>query len=441
MRGHVRQPPGMKTWQLIYELGEQSAQRCVDCRKRFWVERRLLDVCPVCGGRLVLRVERRQGCRSGFRTKKDADGALNDILGSLQHGSYVQPAKVTLAEFLQDEWLPAIEHTVRPTTLVGYRCNIAAHLTYGFGATPLQKITPSALNRFYGKLLTEPRMSRKKPREKSKEVDKTESADPEEQPKPLSPTTVRHIHAILHRALGDAVRWGKLQRNPADAADPPRSTRTGENEMKNWSAMQLRAFLDMTKDERLGPLWHVLASTGMRRGEALGLRWADVDLDGGNGTGPAIHVRQALVSAGYKVSYSEPKTQRGRRTIALDPRTVSVLREWRNRQGGEAEDWGELWIDTGLVFTRESGVAWHPDRISKVFEDAIKASGLPRIRLHDLRHTHATIALGANVHPKVVSDRLGHSTVAFTLDVYSHCIPALAQDAADRVAALVFAAE
>jgi len=440
MRGHVRQPPGMKTWQLIYELGEHSAQRCVDCRKRFWVERRPLDECPRCGGQLVQRVERRQGCRSGFRTKKDAEAALNDLLGELQHGTYVQPAKITLAEFLSGEWLPAIEHTVRPTTLVGYRCNIAAHLTYGFGATPLHKLTPSAINRFYGKLLTEPRVSRKKPGDKPKKDHGKEPAEPEKQPMPLSPTTIRHIHALLHRALGDAVRWGKLQRNPADGADPPRPMRSDANEMKSWSAMQLRTFLDMTSDERLGSLWHILASTGMRRGEALGLRWTDVDLDGGNATGPAIHVRQALVSAGYKVSFSDPKTQRGRRTIALDLRTVSVLREWRDRQQGEAEDWGELWTDTGLVFTRENGTAWHPDRVSKVFKDAVKASGLPRIRLHDLRHTHATIAFGANVHPKVVSDRLGHSTVAFTLDVYSHCIPALGRDAADRVAALVFAA-
>jgi integrase len=431
----------MKTWQLIYELGEQSAQRCVDCRKRFWVERRPLEVCPSCGAQLVLGVERRQGCRSGFRTKKEAETALNDVLGELQHGTYVQPARITLAEFLNDEWLPAIEHTVRPTTLVGYRCNVAAHLTYGFGATPLQKLTPSAINRLYIKLLSEPRMSRKKPKDKPKEEDKKESAEPEEQPKPLSPTTVRHIHALLHRALGDAVRWGKLQRNPADAADPPRKSLTATNEMKSWSAKQLHTFLDAVKDERLGPLWHVLATTGMRRGEALGLRWADVDLDGMRGTGPTISVRQALVSAGYQVSFSEPKTQKGRRTIALDAGTVSVLSEWRDRQEAEAEEWGKLWTATGLAFTRENGTAWHPDRVSKLFEEAVLASKLPRIRLHDLRHTHATLALGTNIHPKVVSERLGHSTVAFTLDVYSHCIPALAQDAADRVAALVFAAE
>lgn len=442
MRGHVRQVPGCKTWWAIYELGRQPAQRCNVCNTRFWIDRRPLKECPKCGGVLVERSERRQATRSGFKTKKEAENALNDLLSELQHGTYVAPVKMTLAEFLKDEWLPAIRHTVRPTTLAGYECNIAAHLTYGFGATQLAKLTPSALNRFYGKLLSEPRMSRKKPKEKDekKETTVADSPETEVKPKPLSPTTVRHIHALLHRALGDAVKWGKLPKNPADGASPPRTTRN-PSEMKTWSAKEVKTFLTQTRESQLGPLWHVLATTGMRRGEALGLHWADVDLDGGAGAGPAIRVRQALVSAGYKVSVSEPKSPRGRRVVPLDPVTVAALKEWQERQQAQAEEWDDLWTVSGLVFTREDGIAWHPDRVTKLFGKAVVASKLPRIRLHDLRHTHATLALGTNIHPKVVSDRLGHSTVAFTLDVYSHCVPALAQDAADKVAALVFAAD
>lgn len=424
----------MKTWQAIYELGEQQAQRCESCGKRFWVERRRLKSCPACGGELKERLERRQGCRSGFRTKKDAETALNDILGTIQTGTYVQSAKITLAEFLEQQWLPAITPTIRPTTLVGYKCLVSAHLVPGLGSTLLQKLTPSAINAFYGRLLSESRVSRKKPREEDDE-------EAEEPSKPLSPATVRHIHSLLHRALRDAVRWGLLPRNPADAADPPANRVSGANEMKTWSAKELHAFLDKVKDDRLHPLWRTLATTGMRRGEGLGLRWVDVDIEGTNGMGPLLRVRQELVSAGYEVQFSEPKTKRGRRTVPLDAETVAVLKEWREEQSREKEAWGELRTDTGLVFTREDGAAWHPDRISKLFENAVSSSGLPRIRLHDLRHTHATIALGAGVHPKVVSDRLGHSTVAFTLDVYSHCVPALAQDAAEKIAALVSAAE
>ena len=136
MTGHVRRPAGMQTWQAIYEIGEQSAQRCLGCNKRFWADGRRLKTCPSCGGELKERTERRQGCQSGFPTKKEAQLALNDILASLHHDTYVLPAKITLAEFLKDEWLPAIEHTVRPTTLVGYKCMIAAHLSCGLGATP-----------------------------------------------------------------------------------------------------------------------------------------------------------------------------------------------------------------------------------------------------------------------------------------------------------------
>jgi len=440
MRGHIRQVPGCKTWQVIYELGEQSAQRCEDCNKRFWIERRPFESCPSCGGMLRQRLERRQGCRSGFRTKKGAEAALNDLLGSLQHGTYIQPAKVRLAEFLKEEWLPAITPTVRATTLVGYKCIISGHIIPCLGATPLQKLTPSAINAFYGRLLSEPRTSRKKPRQAGAKDATVDAQDPVPgaERKPLSATTVNHVHTLLHRVLGDAMRWGLLQRNPADAADPPTARVTKDNEMKTWSARELKVFLDMTKSDRLHPLWRTLASTGMRRGEALGLRWADLDLEGHS---PFLMVRQALVSAGYDPQFSEPKTKRGRRTIPLDTSTVVVLGEWRERQDKEKKDWGELWTDTGLVFTREDGEAWHPDRISKIFQARVCASGLPRIRLHDLRHTHATIALGANVHPKVVSDRLGHSTVSFTLDTYSHCVPALAQDAAEKIAALVANAE
>lgn len=434
MRGHVRRPAGMKTWQVIYELGDQQAQRCQNCGKRFWVERRRLRVCPACGGELKERLERRQGCKSGYRTKKEAETALNDILGTIQNGTYVQPAKITVREFLEEQWLPAITPTVRATTLVGYKCLISAHLIPGLGSTLLQKLTPSAINTFYGKLLSEPRASRKKP----KEEDKEKPVEPEDPPKPLSATTVRHVHMTLHRALRDAVRWGLLQQNPADKADPPAARVTEANEMKTWSAKELKKFLEATKDDRLHPLWRTLASTGMRRGEALGLRWSDVDLGANR---PSLMVRQALVAAGYEVGFSEPKTKRGRRTIWLDSQTVETLEVWRDVQDGERRSNPELWTETGLVFTRENGTAWHPDRISKLFEEAVSASRLPRIRLHDLRHTHATIALGASIHPKVVSDRLGHSTVSFTLDVYSHCIPALAQDAADKIARLVASAD
>jgi integrase len=176
--------------------------------------------------------------------------------------------------------------------------------------------------------------------------------------------------------------------------------------------------------------------TGMRRGEALGLRWQDVDLENGR-----LSVRRALIPTNRDVIVSEPKTAKGRRVIALDPGTVEVLKRQAARQLDEQREWDEGWVETGLVFTKESGEALDPESVSRYWRQAVKKALLPTIRLHDLRHTHATLALQAGIHPKVVSERLGHATISITLDTYSHAIPAMQEEAAALIAGLVFAAE
>jgi integrase len=228
------------------------------------------------------------------------------------------------------------------------------------------------------------------------------------------------------------VRWNLLQRNIAYQADAP-SSPPGSVEMKTWTAEELRRFLDFVASDRLYGAWVLAATTGLRRGEVLGLRWGDIDLEPGR-----LAVRQTLVSVAYETKFSTPKTKRGRRSVSLDATTVMALRSHRKRQLQDRMAWGPAYQDSGLVVTREDGSLVHPDRFTQMFDKHVKNSGLPRIRLHDLRHTHATLALAAGVHHKVVSDRLGHATVAFTLDVYSHAVPALQEEAAERVAALVF---
>jgi len=242
------------------------------------------------------------------------------------------------------------------------------------------------------------------------------------------------VHAILHRALKDAVRWGRLSRNPIDAADPPRVNGSAR-ELKTWTAEQLAAFLAATRDDRLHALWHLLALTGMRRGEALGLQWDDIDLEAAS-----LSVRRALIPNGREVVTSEPKTARGRRVIALDPGTVAVLKGQAARQL-EEQAHAKSWSETGLIFTREDGEALHPEVVSRFFRQAVKRALLPAIRLHDLRHTHATLALRAGIHPKVLSERLGHASISITLDTYSHAIPAMQEEAAARIAELVSAAK
>jgi integrase len=354
--------------------------------------------------------KRKQKWHSGFRTKRDADKALTDILSRLDQGAYVEPTKQTLSTFFEEQWFPATESTLRPSTFATYKTIVRKHLLPRLGSLPLQALTAARLNALYADLLKSGRKDGKGG---------------------LSSSSVRYLHAVIRKALSDAVRWNLLMRNVADAADPPRATRT---QMKTWSAREVRRFLDHVKDDRLSAAYVLAATTGMRRGEVLGLRWQDLDLDAGR----ASIAQTLIVVGGYEVRYSEPKTARGRRMVALDPQTVTTLKEHRERQMLERSLMGDAYTDSDLVFPREDGSVLHPDGFSDAFWRHTKAAKLPRIRFHDLRHTHATLALAAGVHPKVVSERLGHASITITLDTYSHAIPAMQETAASLVAALVF---
>jgi integrase len=247
----------------------------------------------------------------------------------------------------------------------------------------------------------------------------------------LSPRSVRYCHAVIRHALADAVRWNLLVRNVADAANSPRPVRKAH---ATWSAAELRRFLEHVREDRLYAAWLLAASTGARRGEVLGLGWSDLDLDAAKMT-----VVRSLVSIDYEVRFSEPKTERGRRTIALDSATVSALRAHRKAQAEERLAAGAAWTnESGLLFTDQLGAPLHPQGFSQAFLKHAKAAKLPKLSLHGLRHTHATLALRAGVHPKVVSERLGHASVGFTLDVYTDSLPDLQESAAELVAALVF---
>jgi integrase len=300
--------------------------------------------------------------------------------------------------FLEKEWLPVIQPTVRRTTFLGYEGHVRNHIVPALGNKSLRSIDGRILNTFYASL-----------------ADGTKN---------LAPSSVKRVHATIHRALYDAVRWGFLEANPADACDPPKD-RGRNTEMQTWSAQQLATFLKSVRSHRHYPMWVLLAMTGMRRGEALGLRWCDVDL-----AGSSLSVRQTLIAAGGDVHIAPPKTARGRRVIALDARTVQTLKEHRQKQ--KPSDLQRL------LFTDERGAHLIPQEISKEFGRLRHAARLPRIRLHDLRHTHATLALQAGIHPKIVSERLGHSTISLTLDVYSHALPHMQQEASERIGRLIF---
>ena len=184
---------------------------------------------------------------------------------------------------------------------------------------------------------------------------------------------VRNVHGMLHKALADAVRGGRLVRNAADAAD---QLRKSSPEMQVWTPEEMRRVLEHVRDDRLFAAWQLLATTGMRRGELLGLRWADVDLEPGS-----LAIRQ--VRTAVNVETGTPKTHKGSRTVSLDPATVAAVRTHRRQQNEERLVWGGAWTETGLVFVRPDGEAIHPQRLSQWFAQHVRRAGLPRIRLHD----------------------------------------------------------
>jgi integrase len=239
----------------------------------------------------------------------------------------------------------------------------------------------------------------------------------------LAPKSVKHIHTTLHRAFKQAVRWGLVPRNVAAAVDPPR-VRTPE--MRPLSPIQARQLLQAARSDRLETLYVLAVTTGMRQGELLALGWEDVDSEEG-----VVRVRRTLTLAKGGPRLTEPKTPRSRRQIRLTTGAVDTLERHRERQEAERAAAGDMWNELGLVFCTRRGTPIRRDNLhAKHWKPLLRRAGLPDIRFHDLRHSCATLLLTKGVHPKIVSEQLGHSSIAITLDTYSHVIPGLGEAAA-----------
>lgn len=309
-----------------------------------------------------------------------------------------------------EEWLALCSlRGLRQTTIEGYRRILDLYVAPSLRESPLGDIRPRQLNALYAQLLTSGRRYGTGG---------------------LSARTVRFLHTVLNRALADAVRHGVLDRNPAASADPPSRRASRAPVFRTWTPAELREFLAATKSDPWYPALHLAASTGLRRGELLGLRWGDLDLDAAD-----LQVVQCIVQLGWKAQVSEPKTPSSRRRVALDRQTVEVLRGHLRASEASAPD--GTCEATALVFPGPAGQPMNPDLFSGHFRRLVKRSGLPMVRFHDLRHGHASHALKAGIHPKIVSERLGHASVVITLDTYSHLLPTLQREAAEVVASLV----
>jgi integrase len=343
--------------------------------------------------------KRRQKRVSG-RTRREVEETLRILAGKLDQPESIEAEQLTFGQF-SEQFLEAASPTLRPSSVRRYTDLLRKHICPGIGQIRLQKLSPFDLQRLYADRLAYG----------------------------LSATSVHHLHVMVYRVLKQAYRWGMVARNVAELVDAPRRTFP---EVTTWSLAQVSTFFAVSDEHDLAALWRLALLTGMRRGELLGLMWEDLDLERG-----MLAVRRTLSRGkGGDWVLGQPKTQSGRRAIALPESCVSALRKHRARQNSQRLKLGELWQDSGFVFTGQLGQALHVNVLVTHFKRLIRQSGLPDLRFHDLRHTSATLLLAQGVHPKIVQERLGHADISMTLNRYSHVTPDMQRAAAETLDAV-----
>jgi len=368
--------------------------------------------------------ERHRVRRGGFATRDAASAALEALTAS---AAGPEPGLST-GEWL-GRWL-ASRVSLRASTARSYAAHIRGYLVPYLGGIPLAALTAGDVQAMFAA------------------VTRDETA----LGRPVSAATLHRIHATLRAALNGAVRAGLISANPGRFPELPRAAKPRPQvwtpalterwraegwrpAVGVWTSVQTAQFLYWVRGHRLYALFHLITLRGLRRGEAAGLRWSDLDLDAGT-----LAVSGQLQQLGGRLAEGPPKSDVGRRVIALDATTIAALREHRVRQEAERAAAGTRWAQTGYVFTTPAGKPVAPDRMTRLFAKLVAASGLPPVTLHGLRHGAATVALAAGADLKVVQDQLGHSSVVLTADTYTSVLPETARAAAEHTAALLFPA-
>lgn len=307
----------------------------------------------------------------------------------------------TLAEYLE-YWLnQSVKPRVRPLTLAGYSVNVRKHLVPTLGKIRLDRLTPQDVQEMMNRRLADG----------------------------FSPKTVAYMHQVLRTALELARRWDLIDRNVASLVDPPRRQRPT---IRPLAPDKARQFLNSVRGHRLEALFSVALAVGLRQGEALGLRWEDIDMGAG-----VLRVNHQLQRVDGRLTLVEPKTDRSRRTLVIPASIIERLHDHERRQVAERLWAGSKWTDSGLVFTNRCGGPLPARNLIREFHKSLEAAGIPRIRFHDLRHSCATLLLVQGVSPRVVMEILGHSEIGMTMDTYSHVVPELQREAADKMESLL----
>jgi len=331
------------------------------------------------------------------KTKTEVLRKMRAALEQVDRGIPLANERLTVGSFLS-EWLATSARTsVRPRTYAAYESHVRVHLVPAFGRIPLSKLTPEHVQRMMNQKLKDG----------------------------LSPNTVLRIRATLRRALFQAVKWGRVSRNVATLVDPPKPERY---QVDPISPEEANALLKAVGGHPLEACFTLALTVGMRQGEVLGLHWDDVDLDQGH-----LNVRYSLQRIEGRQQLVEPKSDRSRRKLPLPAVAVNSLRRHRAQQNRERLRAGDEWQDTGLVFTARTGSPLHGPNVLRSFRRLLKRKGLPSMRFHDLRHACASLLLAQDVSPRVVMETLGHSEIGLTMNTYSHVLPSLQREAADRM--------
>jgi integrase len=334
------------------------------------------------------------------KTRADVSAKLTKAMADRDGGLVFDAGGTTVGDYL-DRWLcDAVKDTVRESTYSRDKYLVTNHIKPALGRLKLKNLNALHLQGLYR--------------------DRLDSG--------LAGSTVQKIHHIVHKALAQAVRWSLIPRNPAESVKAPTPT---PKEMHPLSAPEALRLLDAAQGDKLEALYVLAVHTGMRRGELLGLKGSDVDLDSAT-----IRVRRTLTRTdnGRRLALGEPKTKKSRRTVRLTQRAVEALRSHRARQAEEKLRVGSLYQDQGLMFAGEGGGLINPSNLrQRSFIPLLNRAGLPKITFHDLRHTCASLLFQRNVHPKFVQELLGHASVAITLDTYSHMLPGMGGEAADAM--------
>ncbi|MCU4885119.1 tyrosine-type recombinase/integrase [Bacillus cereus] len=340
--------------------------------------------------------------KRGFKTKQEAQKAMLDLEQSLTMGTYIQPNKILYKEYLLDRFLEDKMTKVKKQTLNTYRWIVEKHIVPTIGDVELTKLDPMIIQGLYNKLTKE---------------------------KVLSDENIQKVHTLINDSLKKAERWGLIARNPAALVDRPKAVK---KEITVWNVEEVRQFLKYAKKGGRYYIAFLLAlTTGMRQGEILGLRWKDVDFEN-----RCVRITQTLSSDG-KDLLPYTKTKSGSRTIDLPEETVTALKmHWLFIRGEREKNRSYKNLD--LVVCTEFGTSTHKSNIRRVFKSIIEKADIPKIRFHDMRHTHATLLLLQGVNPKIVSERLGHADVRITLDTYSHLLPSMQRDTATNFGKMLF---